>query len=129
MKAGCLRICFLQFIARVQFCNWSSSSAICRSVEDKYKLAKNTKLQKHKLASNVATDQGSHINAYSTVRLTVRVDPPPIYGQVFVIFLVCAGNGCFLFQTRRLAPLAPCKYPCFFYDFPHHRAQSAALSK
>ena len=52
MKAGCLRICFLQFIARVQFCNWSSSSAICRSVEDKYKLAKNTEIQYYKLAKN-----------------------------------------------------------------------------
>ena len=52
MKAGCLKTCFLQFIARVQFCNWSSSSAISRSVEDKYKLAKNTIIQNYKLAKN-----------------------------------------------------------------------------
>ena len=34
-------------------------------------------------------------NGYFTVRLTVRVDPPP-YGQLFVIFLVYEKNRCFL---------------------------------
>ena len=70
------------------------------------------------------TQSQTGVNGYFTVRLTVRVEPPPPYGQLFVSFWRVQKTGVFWSKTHLLKVRAKGADPLPPYGQPDREKSS-----